>query len=357
MRVTSSALKAAMSATPHTLGWLGQFVFNDGTTIRVSATGNDASFNSQTWTADKSFKGSTLKFKGDGSVPDGEVTAPTAISDAYDAEDVYAGTFEGMQITLFLISFDSPSDGGMQLGPYEVSEINYDDRGKIATFEVRGILQKAKTITVEELSVSCRSDLGDQRPGFCNLPLYPDDVARSTAYAVGDYVRVPDTGDYHNRMFRCSTAGTTGGSAPSYNYTVGATTTDGTAVFTTEEAWVRSGVIATRANDGDFTATLTETRADTINSPDDEWFNGGVVKWTSGLNVGLYNQVRQYSHSTKRIQLWGTARWTVAVSDTFEITPGCDKTFAMCLSRFSNSINFRGEHLLPGRDFLSGAGT
>jgi hypothetical protein len=351
MRVTSSALKAALAATPHTLGWLGQFVFADGTTIRVSGTGQDQSFNSQTWTDDKSFKGSTLKFQADGSVPDGEVTAPTAISDAYDEEDVYAGTFEGMQITLFLISFNSPSDGGMQLGPYEVSEINYDDRGRIATFEVRGILQQAKTITVEELSVSCRSDLGDQRPGFCNLPLYPDDVARSTAYAVGDYVRVPDSGDYHNRMFRCSTAGTTAGSAPSYNYTVAATTTDGTAVFTAEEAWVRSGVVATRTDDGDFTATLTESRA--VN----EWFTNGVLKWTSGLNIGTYNQVRKWTQSGSHIQLWGTARWTVAVTDTFEITPGCDKTFSICKTRFSNSINFRGEHLLPGRDFLAGAGT
>src|SRR6185369_7121387 len=122
--------------------------------------------NSQTWTADKSFKGSTLKSSGDGSVPDGEVTAPAAISDAYTGEDVYAGTFTGMEITLFLVSFNSPSDGAMQLGPYTVSEINYDDRGRIAVFEVRGILQRAKEITVEELSVSCRSDLGDQRPGF-----------------------------------------------------------------------------------------------------------------------------------------------------------------------------------------------
>ncbi|TIO62937.1 DUF2163 domain-containing protein [Mesorhizobium sp.] len=351
MRTASAGLKAAMAATPHTLGWLGQFVFLDGTTIRVSATGAPADFNGHSWTADKSFKGSTLKFIGDGSVPDGEVTAPTAISDAYDAEDVYAGTFEGMEITLFVFNYSSPSDGGMQLGPYEVSEINYDDRGKIATFEIRGILQKAKQITVEELSVSCRSDLGDQRPGFCTLPLYPDNVARSHAYTVGDYIRVADAGDYHDRMFRCTTAGSTAGSAPAYDYVVGHTTTDGTAVFTAEEAWVRSGVVATRTDDSDFTATLTESRAV------DGWFTSGTIKWTSGLNAGLYNQVRVYTGASKRIQLWGTARWTVAVNDTFEIVPGCDKTFAMCLARFLNTINFRGEHLMPGRDFLAGAGT
>lgn len=350
-RLTSAGLKTAMSATPHTLGWLGQFVFKDGTTVRVSATGKTATFDSQTWSADKSFKGSTLKFSGDGSVPDGEVTAPAAISDAYDSEDVYAGTFEGMQITLYVFNHADPSVGGMQLGPYTVGEISYDDRGKISVFEVRGILQRAKEITVEELSVSCRSDLGDMRPGFCSLPLYPDDVARSTAYAVGDYVRVADAGNYHDRMFRCSTAGTTDGSAPAYNYTVAATTTDGTAVFTAEEAWVRSGVVATHTDDSDFTATLTESRAV------DGWFaNNGIIHFTSGENAGLSFHIRSWTQSTSRIQLWIAPRWPVAVGDTFEIMPGCNKTFPMCRDRFSNSINFRGEDKLPGQAFLNGAG-
>ncbi|RUW47295.1 DUF2163 domain-containing protein, partial [Mesorhizobium sp. M1A.F.Ca.ET.072.01.1.1] len=322
MRSVATALKTAMSLTPHTLGWLGKFVFADGTTIRVSGTGQDVSFLSQTWTADKSFKGSTLKSTGDGSVPDGEVTAPAAISDAYDSEDVYAGTFTDMEITLYLVNFDSPSDGGMQIGPLTVSEINYDDRGRIANFEVRGILQRAKEITVEELSVSCRSDLGDTRPGYCSLPLYPDDVQRSTAYAVGDYVRASDSGDYHNRMFRCSTAGSTAGSAPAYNYTVAATTTDGSAVFAAEESWVRSGTVATHTDDGDFTVTLTESRAV------DGWFTNGVIKWTSGQNIGLYNQIRAWTRSMNRVQLWGAARWPVAVPDTFEIVPGCGKAFA-----------------------------
>ena len=44
------------------------------------------------------------------------------------------------------------------------------------------------------------------------------------------------------------------------------------------------------------------------------------------------------------------------MGDTFEIMPGCDKTFAMCKARFANTINFRGENLLPGSDFLNGAG-
>lgn len=354
MRVAPTGLKSAASATPRTLAWLGKFVFSDGTTIRVSSTGTNITFDdgsgSAVWTKDKSFRGSQLKSRGNGEVPDGEVTAPAAISDSYDAEDIFIGTFDGMQVTLYVIDYTDPSDGYVDYGPYSAGEIGYDDRGKIATFELRGILQRAKEVTVEENSVGCRSTLGDQRPGHCNLPLYPDARQNSHAYAVGAYIRVSDAGNYHNRMFRCTTPGTTASSDPGYDYTISNTTTDGTAVFTCEDAWVRSGVVATRTNDGDFTGTITEARA--VNG----WFALGAIKWLTGNNAGTYNQVRIWTQSTSRIQLWSTTGKTVQVGDTFEIIPGCDKTFPTCLAKFANTINYRGESLLPGRDFLSGAG-
>jgi len=36
-----------------------------------------------------------------------------------------------------------------------------------------------------------------------------------------------------------------------------------------------------------------------------------------------------------------------------ELREGCDHTFATCVGRFANSINFRGEPFLPGNDLLS----
>lgn len=353
MRPTTIGLKAAMSATPRTLGWIGTFVFQDGTTIRVSGTGANVTFDdgdgAEVYTKDKSFKVSQLSDRANGDVPDGEITAPVAISDSYTSTDVFLGVFEGMQVTVYMIDYTDPGDGSMQRGPYEVSEIRYDDRGKIASFEVRGILQRAKQVTVEEISVGCRSTLGDQRPGQCRLPLYPDDVLRSHAYAVGDYVRVSDGGDYHDRMFRCTTAGTTAGSAPGYSYTITNATTDGSAVFTCERSWVSHAVVATVTSNGDFTLTLSEARAA------DGWFELGAIKWLAGNNAGTYNQVRVWTQSTARVQTWSTAQKTVQVGDSLEIIPGCDKTFATCLAKFDNTINNRGENLLPGIDFLSGA--
>ncbi len=355
MRSVSAGLATAFSSNPKTLCWLFRGVLKDGTVIRVTDISTsltiDVGHGSETYVKDVSFKGATLVFRGDGDVPDGRVTAPIALTGAYDSQDVFTGVLDEMSITLYVVNYSNTANGGMQLGPYTVAKINYDDRGKIASFEVRGRLQKAKHIQVEELSVGCRSDLGDMRPGYCNLPLYPDDVERATAYVVGDYVRFATAGNYGNRMFRCTTAGTTDASPVAYNYTVAATTTDGTAVFTAEEAWVRSAVVATRTADDDFTLTVTESRSV------DNWFaNGGIIKFTSGANAGQTTTVRAYTHSTKRVRLWLPPPHAVTVADTLEIMPGCDKSFPMCRDRFGNSINNRGEDLLPGTDFVNGAG-
>jgi hypothetical protein len=359
VRAISAGLEAALAVVPTNLCWLGRFVLKDGTIIRVSSIKNgapgditiDVGHGSETYLKDISFKGGTLKFRGNGEVPDSEVSAPIALSGAYDAQDVFVGVFDNMSVTLYIINYEDLTDGALQFGPYSSGEVDYDERGKIARFELRGKLDRAKFIKVEELSVSCRSDIGDMRPGFCNLPLYPDDVVRATAYVVGDYVRVANAGNYGNRMFLCTTAGTTDASPVSYDYTVGNPTTDGTAVFTAAEAWVRSAVVASVTSTSKFRLTITESRSV------DDWFaNGGLLKFTSGDNNGIVCTVRKYTHSTKEVELWIAPPYTVAIADTLEIMPGCDKTFPMCLSRFANTINFRGEHLLPGTDFVNGAG-
>lgn len=77
------------------------------------------------------------------------------------------------------------------------------------------------------------------------------------------------------------------------------------------------------------------------------WFDGGLVAWTSGLNSGLSMEVKTFT-SGGTVVLFLPMPYTVAASDTFTITAGCDKSLATCRDKFSNVVNFRGFPHLPG---------
>lgn len=77
-------------------------------------------------------------------------------------------------------------------------------------------------------------------------------------------------------------------------------------------------------------------------------FTGGVLTFTSGANAGRGMEVRR--HAAGSIALWQTMSETVATGDTFSVTPGCDKQFSTCRTRFANAVNFRGFPFMPGND-------
>jgi phage conserved hypothetical protein BR0599 len=76
----------------------------------------------------------------------------------------------------------------------------------------------------------------------------------------------------------------------------------------------------------------------------------GRVIFTSGLNAGLEREVKRHILVTGRAQitLQEAFPFVVAVSDVATLEVGCDRRLTTCISRFSNSANFRGEPYLPG---------
>lgn len=83
------------------------------------------------------------------------------------------------------------------------------------------------------------------------------------------------------------------------------------------------------------------------------WFAHGALLWTSGENAGTRGSVKAHDKnpSGDAISLWLPAGRPIAVGDAFTVTAGCDKRAATCTEKFSNLINFRGFHLMPGNDF------
>jgi len=184
-------------------------------------------------------------------------------------------------------------------------------------------------------------------------------IERDTEYAVGDFVRVAtDPGMtyeiYGNRIYECTTAGTTASSEPTYDKTVGNTTTDGAAVFTARQAWQRHGAVASVTDKRVFTVNLSESRAV------DDWFNLGVITFESGPNAPQSFEIKDWVQSSSQITLFVPLPEIPGVGNAFRIVPGCDKRRTTCRNKFAlagttnyangNVINFRGEPDLPGQD-------
>jgi uncharacterized phage protein (TIGR02218 family) len=82
------------------------------------------------------------------------------------------------------------------------------------------------------------------------------------------------------------------------------------------------------------------------------WFTGGRLVFTDGANAGRSMEVKRHTVSggIVTIELWQAMSAPVAAGDGFSVTPGCDKQFATCKSKFSNAVNFRGFPFMPGND-------
>lgn len=78
------------------------------------------------------------------------------------------------------------------------------------------------------------------------------------------------------------------------------------------------------------------------------YFDFGKVTFTSGANEGLSMEVKEYTLGKVTLAL--PMPYTISPADAFSVSAGCDKSFATCVGRFANALNFRGEPHVPGLD-------
>jgi uncharacterized phage protein (TIGR02218 family) len=113
-------------------------------------------------------------------------------------------------------------------------------------------------------------------------------------------------------------------------------------------AYRGEGIVAALVGTSAFTATGLDGFADT-------WFSAGRLQWTSGANAGLAIEVKRHriDGGNTVMELWQAMPEPLAPDDAFVVTAGCDKRFATCRDRFSNTLNFRGFPHIPGNDFIT----
>lgn len=90
-----------------------------------------------------------------------------------------------------------------------------------------------------------------------------------------------------------------------------------------------------------FTATITGSRPA-------GYFDGGLLTWTGGANLGAAQEVKTVASGT--VTLYLPSGEDIAGPDTFNIQAGCDKTTATCYGTFNNIVNNRSYPFIPGAD-------
>jgi len=149
------------------------------------------------------------------------------------------------------------------------------------------------------------------------------------------------TGDVY---WECTSAGTT---AASYPGTFGgATAGDGSVVWTSRNAFLRSGIVLTADSRRVFTAAVTEPRAV------DAWFNGGSVIFITGENAGSVMELKQWRETGGEIELFLSMPSDINTGDEFYVYPGCDKSRISCSAIFGNGKNMYAFPDVPGQDDL-----
>ncbi len=97
------------------------------------------------------------------------------------------------------------------------------------------------------------------------------------------------------------------------------------------------------------------TFTDTGRTEADDYFGGGNLTFTSGLNEGVTIEVSSFASDVFTLAL--QAPFTIAVGDTYSVVPGCRKRFTEdCVTKYSNGVNFGGFPDIPGSDKVIGRG-
>ena len=101
------------------------------------------------------------------------------------------GLFDFADVKIFFFNWDDTSDGIIRIMRGTFGEVIVTDKGLFKT-TLRDLTTVFSRKLGQKVSKDCRDDLGGP---FCMVPILPDPIALSTAYVVGDFVRIPTVVD------------------------------------------------------------------------------------------------------------------------------------------------------------------
>ena len=269
-------------------------------------------------------------------------------SSAITKEDIRAERYDFAQVWIFQVNWKDLEQKELKLQTGFLGRISIRDNLFVAEFRdlLELFLTEIGDIVVEE----CPVDLFDAK---CKVVEVPADWAATTAYAetspqdasIGDYVSPTGVAD-KNRIFRCTVAGTSDASEPSWNLTIGGTTTEAGGVeWTTLQANRFVATVVTVVSQSEVTVSVSPA----TDAPDIH-LREGTAKFADGpnANLALRSAIKDWDLATGTITFARPLPFTITVGETLNISAGCDKSTARCSQGFFNIFNYRGWPHVPG---------
>lgn len=184
---------ANQNVTSFATGW--KIVRKDGKIIRVNTAGKDITADfafpapfaegTQTYTASEGVSRSNIESDAEMNVDNLNILG-SFDGIQFDDKELRRGLFNGAQVFVFIFNHQAPGDGAIRFFRAKLGEVRVTQKG-IFHAEMRSFIEVFRRTLGELYSKDCRADLGDSR---CRIPIIPDTVQRSTAYLLGDFVKV-----------------------------------------------------------------------------------------------------------------------------------------------------------------------
>ncbi len=268
------------------------------------------------------------------------------------SEDMQAGRWDFAEVHVFLVNYESVSDGAIKVRRGWLGELRFDET---FTTELNGLLQILSTEMVEVTSPTCRANFGDKaglnrckidNVGTLWSAALSGVTARKDFDAANEFAILPTTPN--DRWFITKTTTDplpdTGGGEPTWPTTIGNTVNDNGILWEAIQAKTITVTIDVVTDQTNFTV-LTTTDAP------DGFFKAGFVTFTSGDNTALKEGIASWDLAGKRLKFREPIPFLVSPGDTLTMHAGCEKTDADCIE-YDNKYNFRAEDKLPGKDAI-----
>lgn len=252
MKAVSTALKNHLAQAVTTLATCWRIVRIDGQQFAFTSFDQDLVVDGITYSSISGFTRTAISTGSTGEVDNLQLVGffnDTAIT----AQDMKNGLFDYATIYVFLVNWANLSQGIIRVRRGWIGECTLSPSGDFLA-ELRGMTQALVQEFGMEYSPICRADLGDNH---CKVPIKPGPWAANFTFNAGDYVAAAtqSTDALLQAIFQASNAGTTGGTEPSWDTTIGNSTVDGGVTWVSKPMWRVLGTVVTPLSQKQFIST------------------------------------------------------------------------------------------------------